>query len=92
VYAVWDGEFVKVGYSRTHPRTRMAELQAGSSRELILLAYTASLTERQAHGKLHKHRVRGEWFAVCPEILAELNTWDWLDAEALAKVSHAPEP
>jgi hypothetical protein len=88
VYALTDGEAVKVGKSRTHPRTRMEALQTGSSRELVLLAYDARLSEREAHRKLHRHRRRGEWFDLCPEVLAEIGRWDWCDTRAVAALRH----
>jgi hypothetical protein len=84
VYAVWDGEFVKVGHSRTHPRTHMAELQTGSSRELVLLAYDARVTEREVHKRLRRHRHRGEWFRPTPDVLKEIARWDWVDGPRLA--------
>jgi hypothetical protein len=68
VYAICDGEFVKVGTSRVHSRTRMRELQVGNPRPLVLLAYDARLTEREAHRKPHRFRVRGEWFRPAPKV------------------------
>jgi hypothetical protein len=62
----------------------MQELQVGNPRPLMLLAYTAALTEREAHRRLHRHRLRGEWFRPAPEVLAEVARWDWVDGPRLA--------
>ncbi len=83
-YAVWGGAAVQVGMCRRHPKSRMAELQTGNPRPLALLAYDARLSEREAHRKLHRHRLRGEWFALCPEVLDEISRWDWLDVARAA--------
>src|SRR5262245_48535376 len=85
-YAVWDGEAVKVGTSKGHPRVRLDDLQTGNPRKLVLLAYTARPTEREAHKRLQRHRLRGEWFRPDPQVLAELRTWDWLDTCAMKEV------
>jgi T5orf172 domain len=81
VYAIWDGEAVKIGNCRGHPATRMADLQTGNPRPLILLAWTTTLTERQAHTKLRSEHFRGEWFRLSEKVLAEVRTWDWLAVE-----------
>jgi hypothetical protein len=81
VYAIWDGTAVKVGTCKGHPRQRMAELQVGNPRRLELVAYTVSLTEAEAHKKLRKHRVRGEWHRLGRELLQEVSQWDWLDED-----------
>jgi hypothetical protein len=78
VYAITDLEAVKVGKTDGHPRARLATLQCGSSRRLFLLAYTATITERAVHRKLHAHRGVGEWFALEP-VLREVLGWDWLN-------------
>jgi hypothetical protein len=84
VYAVSDGEGVKVGRTAEHPLERLRDLQVGNPRVLVLLAWTTTISERQAHRKLWRHRVRGEWFRPHPALLAELRTWDWIDERALA--------
>jgi hypothetical protein len=89
VYAIWDGEAVKIGTSKVQPRSRMADLQTGNSRQLVLLAYTASATEREVHRRLARWRLRGEWFGPAPEVLSELRNWDWLDEGAVAAVAAA---
>jgi hypothetical protein len=85
VYAITDLEAVKVGKCTGHPRARLATLQCGSSRQLFLLAYTSTLTERAAHRKLHRWKVRGEWHQVAP-VLREIIGWDWLAVALYAQL------
>lgn len=81
VYAIWDGECIKVGKSKGDPRARMARLQTGSSRKLWLLAYTTQRSERWWHGKLWGSRKLGEWFSPTAEVLRALWDWCYLDEE-----------
>jgi hypothetical protein len=82
VYALYDGHFVKVGKSRWHPRAgRLPTLQTGSSRRLQLLAFDIYTTERAVHHRLRRHRVRGEVFRLCLDLLHEINRWAWLDVQ-----------
>jgi hypothetical protein len=80
VYAISDGLAVKVGGTEGHPAERLRDLQTGSSRELMLLAYTATLTEREAHKKLWRYRVRNEWFETAA-VLEMVKDFDWLNVE-----------
>jgi hypothetical protein len=90
VYAVADGAgFVKVGRTCGHPLARLHDLQCGNARPLVLLAYTSTLSEKQAHRRLSRWRVHGEWFAAAPGLLDELATWDFLDEGALDAVRRA---
>lgn len=84
VYAITDGQAVKLGKSDGDPRVRLASLQTGNARVLQLVAYTSGLTERQVHRRYHRSRGRGEWFAVSLSLVAELKTWDYLDERVLA--------
>lgn len=69
LYAIKDLHtgLIKLGYSMD-PRSRVRELQTGSSSPLHLLYYEscepsrAALLERQLHRDLNHLRVRGEWF------------------------------
>lgn len=56
---------VKVGWSR-HPDERLAELQCGNPRKLVLLTQAPGFKweERWAHLKLARYRIRGEWFLI----------------------------
>jgi hypothetical protein len=89
VYAAYDGEFLKVGKSRNHPHQRVADLATGNPRVLRLLAWTVTLTERQAHRRLYRWRVRGEWFRAAPAVLEEIAAWTWLDEGLLAELAAA---
>lgn len=71
---------VKVGYA-TDPRRRLATLQSTAAQRLDLYATEAidgqnpREAERHAHHILERHRIRGEWFRVHPEIaLAAIRT------------------
>lgn len=71
---------VKVGVARK-PENRLAELQTGNSRTLIIISQIGPLSERRAyhlerqlHKKFKKHRIRGEWFTgVILQNIKELN-------------------
>jgi hypothetical protein len=91
VYAVSDSTAVKVGKSLGHPSVRLAELQVGNPRPLVLLAWTQHLTERQAHRLLWRHHLRGEWFKPHPALLGALRLWDWLDEAALAATARGAD-
>jgi hypothetical protein len=80
-YCLSDGAALKIGKCSGHPSERLHTLQTGSSRELKLLAYTAgngSNSEARVHNRLARYRLRGEWFELCLEVLAEVRHWDWL--------------
>jgi hypothetical protein len=95
-YAVVDTSYpaVKLGKSAGHPSVRMGELQVGNPRPLRLLAYTAHLTEAALHRRLHRDRLRGEWFRLAPQLLALVEREiDWLDAGVLARLrARLPPP
>ena len=57
-----DSPYIKLGHSNGHPELRRRDLQTGNWRQLELLAYTAHLTEKQAHARFGRWRVGGEWF------------------------------
>lgn len=72
VYFVQDGDFVKIGAS-TAGRSlmlRVAGLQVGNPRELVLRCVIAGDLEREFHEHFAKQRVRGEWFRIDDEIEA----------------------
>jgi hypothetical protein len=83
VYAIADGTAVKVGRTVEHPVVRLRDLQTANPRVLVLLAWTTTLTERQAHRTFWRWHVRGEWFEPDAGLLAKLQSWDWIDAAAL---------
>jgi hypothetical protein len=69
---------VKIGCAYD-PFDRLKSLQTGSPTKLKIEALLKGSTkrERELHKLLKKHRVRGEWFRLCPEIEAiikEANT------------------
>lgn len=59
---------VKIGVAK-NPEVRLAELQIGNPRKLILLTQIGPVSqkrayhlEKQLHRKLKRHKLRGEWF------------------------------
>jgi hypothetical protein len=79
---------VKLGTCAGHPVGRMAKLQTGNPRSLVLVAYSRHLTERGVHLRWRRLRGSGEWFRLDKPLLTEISTWDWVDVVALAGLEH----
>jgi len=69
VYFITDGQAVKIGKTKYHPCSRLAQLQTGNPRELklITVAYTnpqiyGMEIESFFHSVFRDHRIRGEWY------------------------------
>jgi hypothetical protein len=92
VYAAFDSEFIKIGKSARHPHERLADLQTANARQLLLMAWTIELTEKQAHRLLCRWKVRGEWFRATPELLDQLATWTYLDQAVFSQAMDAARP
>jgi hypothetical protein len=75
VYFVQVGEAgaIKIGIARD-PASRLASLQTGHHEDLHIRALThgGAEQERAYHEQFAAHRLRGEWFAPHPDILAEI--------------------
>jgi hypothetical protein len=70
VYPITDMTAIKLGKSRWLPHAqRVHELATGNPRQMVVLAWTTHLTERQAHRRLAQWRLRGEWFTICESVL-----------------------
>ena len=71
LYAISDGDFVKLGMSRDCLK-RLEALQVGHPKELVLVKawhvarypHLAKQSERKMHKRFKKFLVRGEWFSV----------------------------
>ena len=69
LYAVSDGEYVKIGVSKNH-KDRIKKMQTGSSKHLSLIwtCFVANDSreglrqEKKLHRALSKYHIRGEWF------------------------------
>lgn len=85
-YAIYDGSALKIGKCTCHPRVRLKQLQTANPNRLVLVAYTRTVSEKEAHRKFRKDRLRGEWFTVSKEVKEELGRWDWLDEGAMKKL------
>ena len=74
VYIIFTrgGEFMKVGFTKTDPRLRMASLQTGNHLHLRLgsLFPGCRNMERALHQRLAEFRASGEWFRHPPEVQA----------------------
>lgn len=92
VYAILAPTAIKIGRTSSHPHERLRTLQTGCPDTLKLLAYTTHTTERQMHRKLRRFHIRGEWYRICPEVLDELRTWNWLDEALLAQLETTRNP
>jgi hypothetical protein len=59
-------EFVKIGYTKSHPRSRLDNLQTGCPMPLRLMAYFPATMEdeKRLHMTFDELRYRGEWFYV----------------------------
>lgn len=70
-----DDRYVKIGESGKHPRYRLAKLQTGNPRKLIVLGYIECAdrftVERNLHMKHIKRNHLQEWFMKDPKILQE---------------------
>lgn len=75
---------IKIGYTNDWGKRRIA-LQAGNPDKLTtLLVIPGEWSDEQAlHRVFATHRVRSEWFAACPEILAYIE---------LRRADHIPGP
>jgi hypothetical protein len=64
----------KIGFS-TNPEARVAELQTGNPRRLVLLGKTEGTREdeRALHEKYMRYNVLQEWFRANPALLLEFN-------------------
>jgi hypothetical protein len=86
VYAITDGTAIKIGkVNGQHPRQRLAELQTGNPRPLVLVAWTHG-KESAWHRALARDRLRGEWFRMSDHVLDALMGWDWLDVNACQQI------
>lgn len=74
LYAILDPgkpRAIKLGIAND-VRARLGQAQVTNPRDLVLLAYCPATEnlERFIHAYLAYWRIRGEWFCVCPEVLA----------------------
>ena len=69
-----ETNFIKIGYTRGNPLSRMASLQTGTPSKLAIMAVHPGTMdmERKIHEKLAAHRVRGEWFDDSDEVFDHL--------------------
>jgi hypothetical protein len=70
-----DGGPIKIGLAGD-PTKRLSELQRTSPQRLRILATEpgSASHERELHERFAEHRLHGEWFAPCPELLALIDS------------------
>jgi hypothetical protein len=91
IYAIYNGEHIKIGFSN-NPKRRLKQLSTGSSLRLRLLTtFQGDKTlEKQIHQKHQKVRHNGEWFIVTQELLDYLNMmssdkWIQIDEDGVVR-------
>lgn len=69
VYFIRNGTTVKIGHSAS-PRDRMRDMGTSNHATLEMLAILPGgvIRERALHKKFAKHRIKGEWFNLVPQI------------------------
>ena len=70
IYFVRSGDLVKIGYASSVEK-RIPTLRTSNPNAIVVLgAMTGDMeAERALHERFAKHRVRGEWFVLCDEIV-----------------------
>lgn len=71
--AAGEGGPIKIGLA-VDPAARIYSAQVFNHEKLILLATVTGgrSAEREYHRRFEAHRIHGEWFRRCPDILAEI--------------------
>lgn len=71
IYFATDGELIKIGWTRHWPPSeRIKRQQTGNGRPLWMLGCIpgSQASERKYQQRFVRHRVRGEWFQVHPQL------------------------
>jgi hypothetical protein len=82
IYFATDGEFVKIGWTGIWPPTaRVAKQQTGNGRPLWSLGCIPGTqrAERGYHKRFARHRVRGEWFRLTPDLESFIRATHMMD-------------
>lgn len=102
LYAVSDGDNLKIGYS-VNPESRLKRMQTGNSKDLKVVweSYCASdskeaqFQEKKLHRHIRNYKIRGEWFeGQCINLLESWvvkNNSVKMDEEELEIISSIPE-
>lgn len=71
VYFARAGDWVKIGHT-DDVATRISDLQTACPLTIRVLAIAPGgrAQEREFHRRLRAHRERGEWYRLCPELIA----------------------
>lgn len=77
VYALFDGEHVKIGRATRSIAERARNIQIGHPKTLRLMILSRDPSDEKAfHAKLVRYRVRGEWFRAHPDVMRQLSRWE----------------
>ncbi|HEY9180558.1 MAG TPA: GIY-YIG nuclease family protein [Candidatus Baltobacteraceae bacterium] len=74
IYAITDGNAIKIGWSARHPTvagSRLSRLQTAHHADLRLIGavISASTLEADLHRRFGEFHIRGEWFRYAPAIV-----------------------
>lgn len=88
IYFATDGDFIKIGWTRVWPPSeRVRKQQTGNGRPLWILGCIpgSQQAERSYHKRFARHRARGEWFRIAPDLeqfIRATQMMDFLDMVA----------
>ena len=78
VYFFTDGENIKIGYTSQNIKSRLKQLQTGSSKKILSLGWIEGdkKTEGLLHKKFQKYRTfsDGEWFFPDDSLISYINS------------------
>lgn len=89
-----NGGPIKIGYTGSDPKDRLATLQTGNALPLRVLVTVRGTPQDEAalHRLFNKHRMQGEWFAPDDQILAFVQGARMAGAPPVAPVDGAMTP
>lgn len=74
IYIMTDGQYFKIGYSGSDPRSRLLGCQTGNASQLSLVGFIPwSIQKEKILHKIHRDKkIRGEWFNLTDDDVAEI--------------------
>ena len=76
IYFIRSGDAIKIGHSKNDVKGRLSAIKLHSPHETELLGIVLGgrSEEKEIHSLFSRHRIRGEWFTSCEDILAYVET------------------